>query len=59
VPSLNTYLRQDLELQHGAAPFIAAVLERLDTAPPGVAVDDQARAAVDGMLTVARRVAEA
>lgn len=59
VPSLNTYLWQDLEHQWGSASFVAAVLERLDAAPTGVAVDDQDRAAVDGMLTVARRVAEA
>src|SRR5215468_11087479 len=59
VPSLKTYLRQDLEHQWGSASFVAAILERLDAAPTGVAVDDQDRAAVDGMLTVARRMAEA
>jgi hypothetical protein len=59
VTSLNNYLRQDLEHQWGSASFVAAVLKRLDAAPTGVAVDDQDRAAVDGMLTVARRMADA
>jgi hypothetical protein len=59
VPSLKTYLRQDLEHQWGSASFISAVLERLDAAPTGVAVDDHDRAAVDGMLSVARRLARA
>jgi len=59
VPSLNTYLRQDLEHQWGSASFVGAVLERLNAAPIGVAVHDQDRTAVDGMLTVARRMAEA
>jgi hypothetical protein len=59
VPSLRTYLRQDFEHQWGSASFVAAMLERFDAAPIGVAVDDQDRAAVDGMLSVARRMAEA
>lgn len=59
VPSLTTYLRQDLDHQWGSASFVAAVLERLDTAPTAVAIDDRDRRAVDGMLIVARRLAEA
>jgi hypothetical protein len=59
VPSLNIYLRWDLEHQWASAPFVAAVLERLDAAPAGVAIDHQDRAAVGGMLSVARRLAEA
>ena len=59
VPSLSTYLRQDLEHQWGSASFVAAVLERLDATPIGVAVDGQDHTAVDGMLSVARRIAEA
>jgi hypothetical protein len=59
VPSLKTYLQQDLVNEWGSASFIAAALERLDAAPRGVVVDDQQRAAVDGMLGVARRMAEA
>ncbi|MFI7626880.1 DUF6000 family protein [Microbispora rosea] len=59
VPSLKTYLRLDLEHQWGSASFIAAVLERLDATPTGVAIDDQDRRAVDGMLSVARCLAEA
>jgi hypothetical protein len=58
-PSLQAYLRQDLEHQWGSASFIAAVLERLDATPTGVAIDDQYRRAVDGMLTITRRLAEA
>jgi hypothetical protein len=42
----------------GAGSFVAAVLERLDAAPPGVAIDDGARANVDRMLIVAQRLAE-
>lgn len=59
VPSLNTYLRQDLEHQWGSASFIAAVLDRLDAAPTSVVVDDRDGTSVDGMLNVARRIAEA
>lgn len=59
VPSLRTYLRQDLEHQLGSASFVAAVLERLGATPTGVAIDDQYCRAVDGMLTIARRLAEA
>lgn len=59
VPSLKTYLRLDLEHQWGSARFVAAVLERLDATPTGVAIDDQDRTAVDGMLSVARRLAKA
>ena len=59
VPSLETYLRLDLEYRRGSASFVAAVLERLDAKPTGVAIDDQDRRAVDGMLTVARCLAEA
>lgn len=58
-PSLKTYLRLDLEHRWGSASFVAAVLERLDATPTGVAIDDQDRRAVDGMLTVARCLAEA
>jgi len=58
VPSLKTYLRLDLEHRWGSASFIAAVLERLDATPVGVAIDDQDRRAVDGMLTVARCLAK-
>lgn len=59
VPSLKTYLRQDLGHRWGSASFVAAVLERLDATPADVAIDDQDRRAVDGMLIVARRLAEA
>lgn len=59
VPSLQTYLRQDLEHQWGSASYVAAVLERLGATPTGVAVNDQYRRAVDEMLTIARRLAEA
>jgi hypothetical protein len=59
VPSLRTYLQRDLEHRLGCASFVAAVLERLDAAPGGVAIDAQDRAAVSGMLIVARRLDEA
>jgi hypothetical protein len=59
VPSLRTYLRRDLEHQLGCASFVAAVLERLDAAPGAVAIDARDRAAVSGMLLVARRLDEA
>ncbi len=59
VPSLKTYLRLDLEHRWGAASFVAAALERLDATPTGVAIDDQNRRSLDGMLVVARRLAEA
>jgi hypothetical protein len=59
VPSLKTYLRRDLEHEWGSAPFIAAVLERLDATPADVAIGDKDRRAVDGMLIVSRRLAEA
>ncbi|GII57275.1 hypothetical protein Pth03_56640 [Planotetraspora thailandica] len=59
MPSLKTYLRLDLEHRRGSASFVAAVLERPDVTPTGVAIDDQDRRAVDGMLIVARRLAEA
>lgn len=58
VPSLKAYLQQDLEHQWGSASFVAAVLERLDAAPAGIAVDDQHRKAVDQMLIIARRLAQ-
>ena len=58
VPSLKTYLRLDLEHQWGSASFVAAVLERLEATSTGVAIDDQDRRAVDGMLTVVQRLAE-
>jgi hypothetical protein len=59
VPSLKSYLRLDLEHQWGSARFVAAILERLDATPAGVAIDDHDRTAVDGMLAVAHRLAEA
>jgi hypothetical protein len=59
MPSLKTYLRQDLEYQWGSASFVAAVLERLDATPTGVGIDDQDRRAVDEMLVVARRLSTA
>ncbi|GAA1280601.1 hypothetical protein Psi02_67320 [Planotetraspora silvatica] len=59
VPSLTTYLRLDLEHRRGSASFVAAVLERLDVTPTGVAIGDRDRRAVDGMLIVARRLAKA
>jgi len=58
-PSLENYMRLDLEHRWGSAPFVAAALERLDATPTGVAIDDQDRRAVDGMLFVARCLAEA
>jgi hypothetical protein len=58
VPALQAHLRQDLENQWGAAAFTAAVLERLNAAPPGVTVEDRDRKALDGMLAVAGRLAE-
>ena len=57
VPSLAAYLQRDLEHQLGSASFTAAVLERLGAAPADVAVNDQHRVAVDGMLMVVRRMA--
>jgi hypothetical protein len=59
VPALEVYLRRDLERQLGSAAFAAAVLERLGSVPAGVAVSDQDRRAVDGMLAVARRLGAA
>jgi hypothetical protein len=59
VPALQACLRRDLERQLGAAAFTAAVLERLGSGPAGVAVNDQERRAVDGMLAVARRLGAA
>ena len=59
VPALEAYLRRDLEHEWGSASYVAAVLERLAAAPVGVAMDDRDRSAVDGMLMVARRLAEA
>jgi hypothetical protein len=59
LPALEAYLRLDLEHEWGSASFVAAVLERLAAAPAGVAIDDRDRSAVDGMLMVARRLAEA
>jgi hypothetical protein len=59
VPSLETYLQLDLEHEWGSAWFVGAVLERLDATPADVAVGDQARRALDGMLIVARRLAAA
>jgi hypothetical protein len=59
VPSLKTYLQQDLKHELGSASFVAAVLERLDATPTGVAVNDQDRRDVDGMLVIARRLAGA
>jgi hypothetical protein len=58
VPSLTAYLRNDLEHGWGAAPFVAAVLERLGVRPENSAFDDQDRRNVDRMLLVARRIAE-
>ena len=57
-PSLEIYLRLDLEHRWGSASFIAAVLERPDATPTDVAINDQDRRAVDGMLTVACCLAE-
>ncbi len=59
VPSLEAYLRRDFEHQLGSASFTAAVLERLGAVPAGVAIDDQHRRAVDGMLMVVGRLAAA
>jgi len=59
VPALEAYLRLDLEHEWGSASFVAAVLERLDATPAGVAIDDRDRRAVDGMLVVSRRLAGA
>lgn len=56
MPSLKAYLRLDLEHEWGSASFVAAVLERLDATPAGVAIGDRDRSAVDGMLTVSRRI---
>jgi hypothetical protein len=53
------YLRRDIEHQLGSASFVTAALERLDTMPTGVTIDGQDRMAVDGMLNIARRLAEA
>jgi len=58
VRSLETYLQLDLEHHWGAASFVAAVLERLDAAPPSVTTDDEDRTNVDRMLIVAQRIAE-
>jgi hypothetical protein len=45
--------------QLGCASFVAAALERLDAAPGAVAIHARDRAAVSGMLIVARRLDEA
>jgi hypothetical protein len=58
VPSLKFYLEQDLAHRWGSAPFVSAVLERLDATPPRDAIDDQHRKAVDQMLAIARRLTE-
>lgn len=57
-PSLMTYLRLDIERGWGAAPFVAAVLERLGVTSTTVAFGDQARRHVDDMLLAAQRIAE-
>jgi hypothetical protein len=57
VPALQAYLKQDLEHEMGAATFTAAVLERLNAAPPGVLVKERDRTALDGMLAIAGRLA--
>lgn len=59
VPSLEAYLRRDLEHQWGSASFTAAVLERLGAVPADGAISDQDRRAVDGMVMVVRRLAAA
>lgn len=57
VPSLETYLRRDVEYQLGSASFVAAALELLGTRPADVPVSDQDRSALDEMLDVANRLA--
>jgi hypothetical protein len=59
VPALEAYLRRDIERQLGSAAFTGAVLERVGIVPAGIAVSDRDRRAVDGMLTVAHRLAAA
>lgn len=59
VPSLQAYLRNDLDQQWGVASFTAAVLERVGSPSSQVAVTDRDRSTVDEMLTVTRRLAEA
>jgi len=59
VPSLMAYLQLDLDNQWGSASFMAAVLERVDVTAAGVAIDDEDRQAVDGMLGIVRRLAQA
>jgi Family of unknown function (DUF6000) len=56
-PSLKAYLLNDIEHGWGSASYVAAILERLDAAPQGVAVSDQDRQAVQEMLAVAHRLA--
>lgn len=59
VPSLMAYLRRDIEHQLGSASFAAAALERLDAMPASVTIDGRDRIALDGMLNIVRRLAEA
>lgn len=59
VSALEAYLRRDIEHRLGSAAFIAAALERLGIVPAGIAVSDQDRKAVDGMVAVAHRLAAA
>lgn len=54
VPSLQVYLRFDLEGRWGAASFVAAVLERLQAAPDDVDIEDRDRIYLDEMLAVAQ-----
>lgn len=56
-PSLEAYLRNDIKNGWGSASYVAAILQRLDAAPPGVAVSDQDRQAVQEMLAIADRLA--
>lgn len=56
VPSLQVYLRLDLEGRWGAASFVAAVLERLQAAPDDVDIEDRDRIYLDGMLAIAQRL---
>ena len=59
VPSLRAYLRRDIEHQLGSALFLAAALGRLDAMPTSITIDGQDRMAVEGMLNIVRRLAEA
>ena len=57
IPALRTYLDVDLQHQHGSAGFVAAMLEIVGSASPGIPITEDDRADAQKMLSVARRLA--